>query len=188
MDTRADHRRLRPAFGPFRLLLQVIAIAALASSLVACAVGPRQVWQKFAFDGDYDGWGKVVDLLEYAYGDEYRMVRNSVTNPRSSAFSGLDRLPMATNINGPMPVGEFLYVRWRVKATGQVYEERVDLRERLPADMKDHGLTFVIDGPQLYVYVITPRPKPYYEAPPLNRSWRSKSYVTYEIFPTLTKP
>lgn len=188
MDTRADHRRLRPAFGPFRLLLQVIAIAALASSLVACAVGPRQVWQKFTYDAINDGWDVAIDLLAYAYGDSDRMLKESVEEPRGSPYKDGKSLPPRTGINGPMPVGEFLYVRWRVKATGQVYEERVDLRERLPADMKDHGLTFVIDGPRLYVYVITPRPKPYYEAPPLNRSWHSKSYVTYEIFPTLTKP
>lgn len=188
MDTPADHRRLRPAFGPFRLLLQVIAIAALASSLGACAVGPRQVWQQFTFSGDFDGWDRTIDLLAYEYGTKERMTKNSVDKPRGPVWKDGSSIAPTTNINGPMPVGEFLYVRWRVKATGQVYEERVDLRERLPADMKDHGLTFVIDGPRLYVYVITPRPEPYYEAPPLNRSWHSKSYVTYEIFPTLTKP
>lgn len=89
----------------------------------------------------------------------------------------------------PMPVGEFLYVKWRVRATGQVYEERVSLRNRLPVDMKDHGLTFVIEGPQLYVYLITPKLKNTpYGTPPLNKSWYSKSYVTYEIFPKLERP
>lgn len=167
---------------------QTTLIGSLLVLLAACATGRREVWQKFAFDGDYDKWGQTVDLLDYAYGSEYNMVRNSVSNPRSSAYVGLEKLPLATNINGPMPAGEFLFVRWRVKATGQVYEERVDLRQRLPADMKDHGLTFVIDGPQLYVYVITPRPKPYYGAPPITRTWHSATRYTTEIFPQLTRP
>lgn len=188
MSLRTNSDPLTMVARPRRLFLRVIAIAALASSLVACAVGPRQVWQQFTFSGDFDGWDRTIDLLAYEYGTNDRMTKNSVDKPRGPVWKDGSSIAPTTNINGPMPVGEFLYVRWRVKATGQVYEERVDLRERLPADMKDHGLTFVIDGPQLYVYVITPRPKPYYKAPPLNRSWHSKHNVTYEIFPTLTKP
>ncbi len=51
--------------------------------------------------------------------------------------------------------GGFLYVKWRILSTGQVYENNIDLRERLPADIKDHRVTFLIRGPQLYVYLIT---------------------------------
>lgn len=169
-------------------LARIAGMAAMLSLLLACATGPREVWQKFTFDGGYDKWADTADLLEYEYGNGYRMVKDSVSNPRGLVYKGGLSLPPQTGINGPMPVGEFLFVRWRVKATGQVYEERVDLRNRLPADMKDHGLTFVIDGPQLYVYVITPRPKPYYGAPPITRTWHSKHDYTYEIFPQLTKP
>lgn len=176
------------AHRPWRSWIRAVMVATLVSLLAACAVGQRQVWQKFAFSGEYDGWANAIDLLEYAYGTGDLMTRNSVEKPRGPVWKDGSGIAPNTNINGPMPVGEFLYVRWRVKATGQVYEERVDLRERLPADMKDHGLTFVIDGAQLYVYVITPKPKPYYKAPPLNRSWHSKHNVTYEIFPTLTQP
>ncbi len=169
-------------------LARVAGIAALLSLLLACATAPREVWQKFAFSGHSDGWHETIDLLAYEYGNGYRMVRDSVGKPDGYVYKDGKSIPPQTNINGPMPVGEFLFVRWRVKATGQVYEERVDLRNRLPADMKDHGLTFVIDGTQLYVYVITPRPKPYYGAPPITRTWHSKHDYTYEIFPQLTKP
>ena len=84
-----------------------------------------------------------------------------------------------------MPVGEFLYVKWRLKSTGDVVDQRVDLRPLLPRDMKDHGLTFVIDGRQLYVYLITPQPKRVDE-PPILRTTMSRFTVTYEIFPTYT--
>lgn len=167
---------------------QTAVMGGLLVLLAACATGQREVWQKFEFNGRSDGWAESIDLLEYEYGNGYRMVKDSVSNPRGLVYKGGISLPPQTGINGPMPVGEFLFVRWRVKATGKVYEERVDLRQRLPADMKDHGLTFVIDGPQLYVYVITPRPKPYYGAPPITRTWHSATRYTTEIFPQLTRP
>ena len=71
-----------------------------------------------------------------------------------------------------------------LKATGEVIEERVDLRGRLPQNMRDQEVTFVIDGRQLYVYLVTPTeitenlPK----AP--KRAWRSRYKVTYEVYPT----
>ncbi len=156
--------------------------------LLACATGPKEVWQKFTYDAINDGWEQTIDLLAYSYGDSDRMLKESIDAPRGPRYKDGKSLPPRTGINGPMPVGEFLYVRWRVKATGQVHEERVDLRNRLPADMKDHGLTFVIDGPQLYVYVITPRPKPYYGAPPISRTWHSATRYTDEVFPQIMKP
>lgn len=163
-----------------------LAAFTLIAFLQACAVKPKEVWQKFTFDGQNDGWAETVDLLEYAYGDGYGMVQNSIFNPRNSNYKELSSLPAQTGINGSMPVGEFLYVKWRVRATKQIYEERIDLRQRLPANMADHGLTFVIDGSQLYAYVITPKGKPY-GTPPVYKTWYSKSYYTYEIFPQLNK-
>jgi hypothetical protein len=65
-------------------------------------------------------------------------------------------VPQATATSGEMSRGDDLYVKWRIKATGQVLEETVDLRSRLPADIVDHKVYFDIEGPQLYVYLITP--------------------------------
>jgi hypothetical protein len=48
-----------------------------------------------------------------------------------------------------MPIGEFLYVKWRIKATGEVLEDRVDLHPVLPWNMGHHTVTFVIEGRQL---------------------------------------
>jgi len=57
---------------------------------------------------------------------------------------------------GPMPLPNFLYVKWRDKATEQVYEERVDLKRRLPTPRKMEGATvyWVVEDNQLYVYLI----------------------------------
>lgn len=56
--------------------------------------------------------------------------------------------------------GDSLYVKWRVKSSGRVYEDTVDLRNRLPRDIKDHRIYFVIKGEQLYVYLISPQRRP----------------------------
>jgi hypothetical protein len=154
------------------LLLVLSACAAMPSG------EPRLVRHSFSFDGWSDKWVDQVDVLEYSYGDQYRMVRDSVRPPRTNVGG-------RASINGPMPVGEFLYVKWRIKATGEVLEERVDLRPLLPKDMTDHKLAFVIDGRQLYVYLGTPKPK-HEDDPPILKTTMSRYYVTYEIYPTNT--
>jgi hypothetical protein len=163
-----------------RLLLCLVT----ALTLTGCATGPRQVFHSFDFDGWDDGWysgpNSNVQLQEYSYGDQYHMVRKKVQ-------PGETRIPANTSVSGPMPVGEFLYVRWRIKDSGEMVEHRVDLRDRLPKDMHDQRVTFVIDGKDLYVYVVTNRPKPYYGAPPVLRNWLSKQMVSYEIYPTRHK-
>jgi len=59
-----------------------------------------------------------------------------------------------------MPLGDALYVKWRDKTTGHKYEDTVDLRPLLPRDMTHQRIHFVVDGPQLYVYLIDPVPRP----------------------------
>ena len=166
-----------------RLGVWRVVLLALLLALGACAAPsdqPKLVFHSFSFNGKAfsDKWGATIDLLEYSYGDEYRMVRDRIEPPR-------ERLGPQSGVTGPMPVGEFLYVKWRVKATGEVCADRVDLHPLLPADMKDHELTFVIEGRQLYVYLVTPKPK-HEEDPPLLKTTLSRYNLTYEIYPTNT--
>ncbi len=155
-------------------------LVSLALALVACASGPKTAFHSFSFNGyDYsDKWDATIDLLEYSYGDQYRMVRDKVEAPR-------ERLRPQSGVAGTMPVGEFLYVRWRIKATGEMREDRVDLRPLLPASMEDFRLTFVIDDKQLYVYLVTPKVK-HVADPPLLKTTESWFHVTYEIYPSNT--
>ena len=93
-----------------KITMRWLAVLNLIAFLQACAIKPKEVWQKFTFDGRNDGWAETVDLLEYAYGDGYGMVQNSIFNPRNSNYKGLSSLPPQTGINGPMPVGDFLFI------------------------------------------------------------------------------
>ncbi|MEZ5646087.1 MAG: hypothetical protein R3E99_13140 [Burkholderiaceae bacterium] len=148
---------------------------AVVTVLSACATGPRLVTHGFGYEGWSDGWANDVELLEFSYGDQYPPVQGRAKGDVGLGYSW--------GVNGSMPIGEFLYVKWRIKASGEVLAERVDLRDRLPRDMTDHELTFVIDGRQLYVYVVTPERKKSYSEPPLLRTWLSKFAKAYEVFP-----
>lgn len=158
----------------WRRSLLVFTLLLAIALLGACASGPKLVWQKFAFDGWSDGWAKQVDLLEYSYGDQYKMVRDRLR-------SGQERLGYTTNVNGPMPVGEFLYVKWRIKETGEIIEDRVDLRDKLARNMFEHGVTFVIDGKQLYVYLRTPTPRSP-KTPSGLKTYLADTRETFEIY------
>ena len=152
----------------------VVALAVFA--FAGCAASPSSAHHSFSFDGGYDKWASDVDLLEYDYGGQYSMVRRKATDNSTPLGS-------RTGVHGMMPVGEFIFVKWRIKSTGEIRETRVDLRDRLPRNMFEHGVTFVIEGQELYVYLITPTEKKYM-TPPVLRSWLSKSRVSYELYPT----
>ena len=160
-----------------RLTVGFLALA-IVLSISACATKPALVWHQFSFDGWFDGWAKQVDLLEYSYGDQYHMVRRAIG-------PGGRTLGYSSGVNGPMPVGDFLYVKWRLKDTSEVMEDRVELRELLPKDMTGHGVTFVIDGRQLYIYVMTPQARDSKLPRPL-KTYLSRYNETYEIYPTNT--
>lgn len=169
-------------------LAAVLLLAAL-SVMAGCATDPsnspatnvnnnqKLVAHAFSFNGWNDKWAQKVDLLAYSYGDQYRAVQREVKN-------GEQTLGYSSSVNGGMPVGEFLYVKWRVKETGEEVEERVDLSSRLPANMFNLELTYVIDGRQLYIYIVTKAPKPK-EAAILKTAW-SLNNLTFEIYPNNT--
>ena len=163
----------------FGRLWRIWLAVSLLVVMAGCATGPKLVSHSFNYDGFYDKWADKVDLLAYSYGDQYTKLRDKAA-PGST-------LGAQNNVNGPIPVGEFLYVQWRLKATGEVLEQRVELRDRLPRDMPNHGLPFLLDERQLYVYVTTPVAQQPWGKTATHRTWHSKYNVTYEIFPTLEK-
>lgn len=117
--------------------------------LSACASGPRVVDHAFEFSASSDSPG--VAVLDYRYGDSLLPgTRASLDQLRKGRPTG------GTGINGPMLVGDTLYVKWRIKATGAVYEDTVDLKSRLPEDITHHLIYFIVSGPQLHVYLIGP--------------------------------
>jgi len=122
-------------------------------ALGACATSPRYVFHAFGFDAVNESKG--FEVLAYSYSREGRAIVSSDT-----AIRQFGKAHQGTGINGPMPVGDTLYVKWRQKSDGQVYEDKVDLRPLLPRGMHLHEIHFVVDGSQLYVYLIDSAPRP----------------------------
>jgi hypothetical protein len=129
-------------------------VAALVTAilLAACTSGSL-VNHAFSFDASRESPG--VEVMDYRYGDSKQP---TARNPDYLLKQG--KSLQGTGIQGEMLRGDFLYVKWRIKETGQVCEENVDLRNRLPADIRDHRIHFIIKGQQLYVYLVTPERRP----------------------------
>lgn len=129
----------------------VLAFAVLALS--ACAIGPKYVNHAFGFDAVNES--KDSEVLAYSYSREGRAIVSS-----DIAIRQFGKANQGTSISGPILLGDTLYVKWRQKSDGQTYEDKVDLRPLLPRDMNLQRIHFVVNGPQLYVYLIDPTPRP----------------------------
>jgi len=109
----------------------------------------------FGFDTRHDS--PDVEVMDYHYGnDKQRGVR-----PESERVAMGQSFPYE-RIYGELPRADFLYVKWRIKDRMRPdqylgsYQDRVDLRTRLPVDIDGFGIHFVVKGRQLYVYLIPP--------------------------------
>lgn len=127
-----------------RLIVVSLMLAGLAVYAVEQKTGPRMAWHTFEFDG-YPG----IEILDWSYGDPKLSIYHT-----PEAYSSEAHIPQGSNAAGNIPVGDYFYAKWRVKATGKVYEDKVDLKTRLPSNMEDKILQFSFNESQLYVYLI----------------------------------
>src|SRR5438128_1525557 len=93
-------------------------------ALVACASTGEIVEHSFAFNAALDS--PDVEVMDYRYGESKQPGARNDHEQRDQGKSA-----QATGITGPMRRGDSLYVKWRMKSTGAVYEDTVDLRHRL---------------------------------------------------------
>jgi len=131
-----------------RFVLVPIAILAFGA-LAACTQG---VHHSFSFSMTDDN--QDADVLNYRYGTSSRSVHPQeyeLKNGRPFVYE---------SVGGRLPRPDFLYVKWRNRSSGQVYEDTVDLRKRMPKDIEDHEVYFMIYGAQLYIYLISRDPLP----------------------------
>jgi hypothetical protein len=121
--------------------------------LVGCATGSVLTDHAFEFDAVNDS--PDIEILNYQYGNS----KQPGARPPDWALE-TGRIGQGLGIHGPMLRGDFLYVKWRIKNTGEVFEDTVDLKNRLPADITNYRIHFVVKATQLYVYLISPQPNP----------------------------
>ena len=80
---------------------------------------------------------------------------------------------------------ESLYVKWLVLSDNEIYHDTVDLTKRLPHDIDDCKVYFMVQGAQLYVYLIYPGPRPQGVPPNGPRTYLNRKVVT--IYPNQPK-
>lgn len=142
-----------------------------------CASGPRLVDHAFAFDVRADS--PDVELLDYRYGTSSHPGAKPPDWALRQGWIG-----QQAGVSGPMILGDSLYAKWRIKSTGEVLEETVDLKSRLPHDITDHTVYFVIQGREIHVHLVSsvPRPADF----PIVGPKKYHYYKVYEIYPTST--
>jgi len=163
----------------FRRLVLWASIAAIILALQGC-MGETLYMHSLDFDMGYDSPDVLV--LDYQYGTSMR-----VCDEMGRSFTDEGSTIGQHYIHGPIPRGEFLYVKWRLRSTGEAYRDRVDLSDRLPKDMTDYTLSFFMKGPQLYVYLIAPRNNRRPDFWPEGPIHKYSHIKQYEIYPAQPK-
>lgn len=129
-----------------RHILLTLALVILAG----CAGGI--VSHRFTFDvRDNPG----IEVLDYRYGNSRQPGAHASDQDKAT-----NSVRQSVSINGDMLVGDHLYVKWKIKDLGLVYEDTVDLKKLLPRDISQHGIYFIIKKDRLFVYLITPEKRP----------------------------
>ena len=132
------------------------------------------VFHSFEFNANWDS--PDIEVLDYKYGNS----KNPGTHPPDWAIES-GKIAQRSATGGYMQVGEFLYVKWKIKGNDQIYQENVDLRNRLPPNIDDNTIYFVIKGSQLYVYLISPNDNP--PGTPLNSLRMYRSRIVKNLYP-----
>lgn len=110
------------------------------------------VYHSFEFDANSES--PDIEVMAYKYGDDKGT--GTSAQEREYTIRGVKHFGMGgqAGITGDILRPDFLFVKWRIKATGEVLEDTVDLKTRLPRDFSRHTVHFTVDGKQLYVYLI----------------------------------
>ena len=132
-----------------RVVMHWLGASLFAFAIAACSATQGIVMHAFGFDAIQDS--PDIEVLDYRYGDS----KQPGARPPVWAIRE-NRVSQGTGTTGEMLKGDELYVKWRIRSTGSVYEDTVDLRSRLPANIENHRIYFIIKDTQLYVYLITP--------------------------------
>ena len=141
--------------------LKCLFVSVMLFGLTACAMGgimdgDTYPPHHFSFNTQIDNPHEDVEVLDYQYSNS----RHAGIRPEREGVE-MGETYEDVNIYGPILRGDFLYVKWRISKPGTSdylgpYEDRVDLKSRLPANIDELRIHFVIHGPQLYVYLIWP--------------------------------
>jgi hypothetical protein len=125
----------------------------LALLLAGCATGytGSTVAHGFEFHAGLDS--PDIEVIAYRYGSPIDTIGGRIVRTAQDTKDGKDH----TIVSAEMPVGKELYVKWRIKATGQVLEETANLEAAWKRSMEGWILYFWVNKDKLQVYVMSSR-------------------------------
>lgn len=132
----------------------------------------------FQFDLTKDDQHAVILDYKFAAGS-----RTLISADREYAKS--EKGYYGENVDGPMPRGTVLYVKWRDTITNEVTEDTVDLGRLLPRNMDEKKIFLMIRGRQLQIFLIATT-TPHEPGTPVigPRMWAQ--WTTIQIYPHLS--
>ncbi|MDD5372794.1 MAG: hypothetical protein PHO62_05150 [Sulfurimonas sp.] len=126
-------------------IVQSVLFSALVLSTLSLGGCMTKDLVNHTFEFDARSESPDIQILYYQYGNSKQPGANDDTR-------------QYVGISGSMLRGDFLYVKWRIKATGEVIEDTVDLRNRLPRNIENCTIHFLVKERQLYVYLVSAKP------------------------------
>lgn len=140
-----------------QLLMRTIGVVFLACAMSSCAMRdpPFRMEQRFAFHSfgfDARSDSPDVEILDFKYGGSN--VHGLRGCPRH--FAKCERVAQLSHVGGEIEVGDELYVKWRIKSTGEILEDAVPLRTLLPSSMNMQSIYFTVDRDRLFIFLIGP--------------------------------
>lgn len=124
----------------------------LGISLGLSACASNLVYHHFEFDAVNES--PDIYVMAYKYGNSKGPGTSDQEHEYTVRGEKHFGASQGTSSLGEILRPDFLFVKWRIKATGEVLEDTVDLQRRLPQDFARHTVHFTVDGRQLYVYLI----------------------------------
>ncbi len=134
----------------------------------------RYATHTFSFDARGDS--PDIDILDFHYGgNDHPSVRGCPRHPDQC------KPPFYSTVaHANMEVADQLYVKWQIRTSGEIYEDVVNLRDRLPSDMTGQRIHFIVNLDRLHVYLIGANKVVPDPCPPIGRraelSMSSNSY------------
>lgn len=174
-------KRKFPGLHGWRTWFTALLVAQIFGLLGACAAPQGVVdapqFHAFGFDARYDSPDSEILAFRYGPGTIGQLRMPYWKEEKEGSRQ-------ATGIHATMSIEGGLYVKWRLRSTGVVYEDTVDLKPLLPKDLASQRVYFVAQGSQLMVFLSDlSKQKPLAE--PIVGPFKIQLYPTKLIYPTI---
>ena len=142
-------------------LLTLCAALLLALAQVGCATGYTGSVVSHGFE--FNAWrdSPDIEIIAYRYGSPVDTIGGRIVRTAQDTKDGKEH-QSTTIVSAAMPVGKELYVKWRIKATGQVLEETANLEAAWKRSMERWVLYFWVNQDKLQVYVMSQDQRDYF--------------------------